>query len=71
MNIEYVIIGDTEKYDDCLVYAIGESLERAKEILNRILTNPTENDKHISNGMSNLRIEKVGKKDCWWNGHCD
>lgn len=70
-SIEYVITGDTEKYKDCLIYVIGESFDRAKEILNRMLNNPTENDKRVMNGAFNLRIEEVDKKDCWWNGNCD
>jgi hypothetical protein len=32
-----------------------------------MLTNPTENDMAISNGMTNFRIEQTEDKDCWWN----
>lgn len=70
-DIEYIIKGDTEKFNDCLVFTCGESKERAEEILNRILTNPTENDKRIIKGHTNLRIAECPKEKCWWNGNCD
>ena len=70
-EFEYVIVGDTEKYKGCLVYVCGISEDRAKEVLDRMINNPTENDKTVSNGHINLRIEKVPKEDCWWNGYLD
>ncbi len=70
-NVEYVIIGDTTKYKDCLVYVIGTSLESAERVLNRMLTNPNENDKTLIRGYTNLRITAVNKSDCWWNDNCD
>lgn len=71
MDIEYVITGDTEKYKDCLIFVIGESIEIAEQTLNRMLNNPTENDKKLIKGFTNIRIEKVDKKDCWWNEKYD
>ena len=68
---EYIIIGDTEKYKDCLVCPCGVSLDRAKGILNRMINNPTENDKALSEGHINLRIKEVPEEDCWWNGYLD
>lgn len=68
---EYVIIGDTEKYNDCLVCVCGGSLEFANSTLNRMLNNPTEHDKLLMNGHTNFRIKEVPEKDCWWNYNCD
>ena len=68
---EYIIVGDTEKCKDCLVCPCGVSLDRAKEILDRMINNPTENDKALSEGHTNLRIKEVPKESCWWNGYLD
>lgn len=65
--MEYIIVGDTEKYKSCLIYTCGKNIEKAKEVLNRMLTNPTVNDLVVSEGHFNLRIETVDDKDCWWN----
>lgn len=66
-NAEYTIVGDTEKYEGCLVLACGASKEHAKEVLNRMLNNPTASDKMLIKGHKNLRIKKVTKNNCWWN----
>lgn len=69
---EYVIIGDTERYEGCLVCLCGTSFEYAKKVLNRMLNNPTENDKLLTIGHTNLRVEEVVSEDCWWNIYgCD
>ena len=68
---EYIIVGDTEKYKDCLVCLCGTQPDRAKEILDRMINNPNENDKAISEGHTNLRIKEVEEKSCWWNYNCD
>jgi hypothetical protein len=39
--------------------------------LYRMLNNPTDNDKRIIRGHTNLRIEEVSEEDCWWNGKLD
>ena len=71
-DVEYVIVGDTPEYKNCLVYVIGLSLEVvAEQVLNRMLNNPNENDKRLIKDHTNLRIEAVDKKDCWWNDNCD
>ena len=67
---DYVIIGDTKSYDGCLVCVCG-TFERATEVLNRMLTNPTDNDKRLMDGHHNLRITEVPEEDCWWHGNCD
>ena len=68
---EYIIIGDTEKYKDCLVYLCGTSLQHAQSVLHRMLNNPTEEDKNVMTRHKNLRIKEVVEKDCWWNYGCD
>ena len=68
---EYIITGDTEQFKSCLVCLCGKSLDNAKQILNRMLNNPTSSDKRIMNGLTNFKIEKVDEKDCWWKDNCD
>ena len=67
----YVIAGDTKNYKGCLVCVCGKSYEHAEKVLHRMLNNPTKNDKRLIAGHSNLRIEQVSEKDCWWYGNCD
>lgn len=67
---DYIIVGDTKKYGECLVCVCG-TLERADNALYRMLNNPTENDKILMSGFSNLRIKEVPQEDCWWNGNLD
>lgn len=71
MNGDYVIKGDTEEFENCLVCIAGKTYEGAEEVLNRMLNNPTENDKRLMFGHTNFRIEFVEEKDCWWHGNCD
>lgn len=70
-DTEYNIVGDTKDYKSCLILTCGTSEERAKGTLNRLLTTPTEGDKMAMKGHTNIRIEKVNKNECWWNGNCD
>ena len=63
----YVIAGDTEKVDGCLVCPIGEEIEKAKERLKQMICNPNENDKELIRGHVNLRIESIKSSDAWWN----
>lgn len=65
--MEYVIVGDTEKYDGCLLYACGASKENAERVLKRILENPNENDNYIMEGHTNIRIKTTPDEKCWWN----
>lgn len=67
---DHVIVGDTERYEGCLVYVCGTP-DRAQEVLHRMLTNPNETDKILMKDHYNLRIEEVPEKDCWWHGNCD
>lgn len=61
----YIIVGDTDKYDDCLI-CVCSNRKSAESTLNRMLTNPTENDKRLMNGYRNLRVEEVPENECWW-----
>ena len=69
--MEYIIKGDTEKYEDCLLLVCGASKSHAEDVLNRLLNNPTDNDKRLIKDHINLRIAEVDDKDCWWNGYLD
>lgn len=71
MSGEYIIICDTNRYKDCLVCIAGNTLEKASEVLNRMLSNPTEDDKKIMSGCTNFRVSFVEEKDCWWHRNCD
>lgn len=68
---EYIIIGDTERYEGCLVCVCGTSLDWANKVLDRMLNNPTDNDKLLMQGHTNLRVKEVPPEDCWWNGNLD
>lgn len=68
--MEYVIVGDTER-GECLVYVGFKTKERAEQVIQQILTNPTENDKRVTKGHTNLRAKPVEDEDCWWNDNCD
>ena len=70
MAKEYIIVGDTDR-GECLVYVGFHSQERAEQTIQQILTNPTENDKKVTKGHSNLRVKEVNSEDCWWNENCD
>lgn len=63
---EYIIVGDTDKHKDCLIYICG-TYENAKRCLNRMLNNPNYNDIKIMDNHTNFRIKEVLSKDCWWN----
>lgn len=71
MNGDYVIVGDTEKFEDCLVCIAGNTYENAEKVLNRMLNEPTENDKRLMLGHTNFRIKFVEAEYCWWNQYCD
>lgn len=65
-EVKYIIAGDTEQYKGCLIMSCGSSKERAEDTLQRLLSDPDENDKMMIEGYSNLRVEEVEQKDCWW-----
>lgn len=65
-NKRYVIVGDTETSNGCLVMTCGASKERADEVLQKLLSDPNEQDKMMIEGHTNLRVEEVDSSDCWW-----
>jgi hypothetical protein len=67
IGTEYIIVGDTDKYKDCLIYTCGKSLEHARNVLDQMLNNPDENDLKSMEGHYNIRIKEVQSKDGWWN----
>lgn len=66
VNSDYIIIGDTDKYEGCLVCVCGKDREIAEKSLRRMIENPTENDKRLIKGHNNLRIKEVAADKCWW-----
>lgn len=64
---EYIIVGDTERYKDCLVYTCGKNRANAEKVLDRLLHNPAKYESHIVETHTNFRIEEVVEKDQWWN----
>lgn len=68
---EYIIIGDTAEYKNCLIYVCGTNRDWAEKVLHRMLTTPTERDKEILQTHSSLRVEEVLEEDCWWNDDLD
>ena len=63
----FIIVGDTDQYEGCLVCTCGGDKHHAEVVLERMKNNPTENDKRIIKGHTNLRIKEVEQKDCWWD----
>lgn len=62
---EYIIIGDTKEYMNCLVYTCGTKRETAEKTLAKILANPKADETLARH--SNFRIKEVEEKDQWWN----
>lgn len=66
-DVEYMIVGDTDKYEGCLIYPCGISRKHAEEVLDRVLNHPTENDLYCIKDHKNIRIKSTSKEKCWWN----
>lgn len=64
--MEYIIVGDTDKYKECLIY-VCFSKENAEKVLDRVLNNPTEDDLRMTKGHTNLKVIGIPDRDCWWN----
>ena len=64
---EWVIVGDTAKYEGCLVRVCGKFKENAEKELQRMLTAPDTNDLYFMKDHTNFRIEEVADEQCWWN----
>ena len=67
MMKEYIIVGDSEHYEGCLIYTCGADREKAEEYLDRIIYSPTDNDIKATEGMTNLRIKEVSEEEEWWS----
>lgn len=65
--VEYIIVGDTERFKDCLVTVVKGDMQRAEERLEQMLTAPTPNDKILIGDCKNLRIKESKPKEAWWN----
>lgn len=66
MKGNYIITGDTKEHKNCLVYISGSKYEDAEKVLHHII-----NEEKIMKIYSNLKINFVEEKDCWWNYNCD
>ena len=66
MKTEYIIVGDTKDYKDCLIYTCG-TFERAKEVLQKMFADPTEQDKEEMKKHTNIHIKEVNSNEFWWN----
>ena len=69
-GVEYIIVGDSVKYPEhteCLIYTCGRDKEWAEKVLDRMLTNPNDNDKLELENHRNIKVKEVNSKDCWWN----
>lgn len=67
MSNEYIIVGDTQNYEGCLVCVCGSDRNHAGKVLKRMTESPTENDIRTIGECVNLRIKEVESKNCWWN----
>lgn len=67
---DFIIIGDTERYKDCLIYVCGTE-DNAHKVLHNMLTSPTDDDKEVMATHGNLRIKEVTEENCWWHGNLD
>ena len=69
--MEYVIVGDTESYKNCLICVCGGNKAHAEQTIDRILNNPTEYDQMMIKGHTNIRLEKCERENGWWHWGCD
>lgn len=66
--IEYVVIGDTENYKNCLVALLGAcTKEEADNKLSQMICNPDDHDKQLMEGHHNFRVVEVPEKEQWWH----
>lgn len=67
--MEWVIVGDTDKYKDCLILCGCTTWEMACKVLNKVLTSPQYEQER--NEYKNIHIAEVAAKDCWWRDGVD
>ena len=59
----FIIVGDTEKYNGCLVQAfVGNSWTR-----DRVEAQIEKLDKRVVGDCVNLRVEETKSEQEWWN----
>jgi hypothetical protein len=58
---EYIIVGDTARYKECLVYIGGRTMEQAQKMLEQ-----AKQDEHFKN-HTNFQIKTTESKENWWN----
>ena len=63
----WIIVGDTDKYEGCLVYTINGGKELAEQVLDRMMNNPNKEDLRVRETHRNLRIKETKPEDEWWN----
>lgn len=63
---EWIIVGDFGKLGECLIRPAGTKQD-AEKLLDRMLTNPNDNDKRLMKDAQNLRIKEVESAKAWWN----
>lgn len=66
MKKEYIIQAKHKDGKYYLYTLAGYSLERAKIVLDEVLTNPSRYNPE-SKLYSDFRILEVESKNCWWN----
>lgn len=64
---DYYIVGDTKDFGTCLIYTCGKNREHAEKVLDRMLNNPSEQDKEELMAHTNIRIKEEDSDKCWWN----
>ncbi len=67
MGTEFIIIGDTDEYKDCLVTLAGRTRETAEKKLAQMLEHPDKYDKAIMGDCYNLRIKEIESEGAWWH----
>ena len=71
MTIYYNIVADFDIYGKirtCMVYGGYTDREKALETLERITTNPNDNDIHAIGTARNLRLEATTETPWWYEG---
>jgi len=63
----WIIVGDTDKYEGCLVYTIMGGRDLAEKVLDRIKNNPDDEDRRMMQTHHNFRIEETKPSEEWWN----
>ena len=70
---EFIIVGDTVRYPECLMTLHGTNLDRAMEQLKEFRENPDSTRRFTidNTSMTNCKILVKVSADCWWNQGTD